>query len=196
MLPIGIAAVLTTFAWAAPLPAQEVSVRVSGDQLQVAAPNLHFLTGKPLQRLRNGAAVRFDIQVSLLADSRLSVLRRSFERFIISYDLWEEKFSVTRMRSSRATVSHLTAPAAEAWCLNNISIHTAGLPQDRPFHVRVDIRAQNGRDDTSMREEDENLSLATLIDLFSRSARQHGDTQWRAESGLVRLADLRRTEGR
>jgi hypothetical protein len=196
MLPIGIAAVLTTFAWAAPLPAQEVSVRVSGDQLQVAAPGLNFLTGKPLERLRNGAAVRFDVQVSLLADSRLSVLRRSFERFIISYDLWEEKFSVTRMRSSRATVSHLTAPAAEAWCLNNISIHTAGLPQDKPFHVRIDIRAQNGREDTSMREEDENLSLATLIDLFSRNARQHGDAQWRAESALVKLAELRRTESR
>ena len=94
--------------------AQDLVLRRAGDELRVAAPRLHFLTGKPLERMRNGAAVTFDMQVTILPDNRQVILRRGFERFVISYDLWEEKFSVTRVRSARATASHLTAEAAES----------------------------------------------------------------------------------
>src|SRR5688572_24208583 len=102
--------------------AAELTVRSTGDALKVAAPNFHFLSGKPLSRIRDGNAVSFDFQLSVLADSRTSVLRRTFERFVISYDLWEERFSVTRMRSSQASASRLTVEAAEAWCLDGIAL--------------------------------------------------------------------------
>ena len=97
-------AVLAAAWFTAATRAQDVVVRASGDQLQLAAPTLRFIAGKPLDSLRNGAAVAFDIQVSVLSDSRQVVLRRAFERFVVSYDLWEERFSVTRMRSGRAAV--------------------------------------------------------------------------------------------
>ena len=39
---------------------QEVDLRVVNDHLQVSAPGLHFLAGKPLEQLRNGASVAFE----------------------------------------------------------------------------------------------------------------------------------------
>jgi hypothetical protein len=170
--------------------AQDLSVRLAGDQLRISAPKLHFLIGKPLENLRNGASVAFDVQVSILGDARQSVLRRSFERFVLSYDLWEERFSVTRMRSSRASASHLTAPAAETWCLDAFFLPVAGLPQDRPFHVRVDVRAQSGR--RQEEAEEEGISLGALIELFSRPARPGDPLQWRAESKALMLRDLQK----
>lgn len=172
----------------AAMPAQEVAVRLAGDDLRVAAPKFHFLTGKPLESLRNGASVAFDIQVSILGDGRQTVLRRSFERFVFSYDLWEERFSITRMRSSRASASHLTAAGAEAWCLGGMALSVAGLPRDKPLHIRIDVRAQNGR----QREEpeDDGLSLGALIEMFSRPARTGDPMQWRAESKPVLLSDV------
>lgn len=193
MKPIGISVAVgaVVFATAAAVFAQDVLVRLSGDQLQLSAPSFHFITGKPLESLKNGSAIPFDIQVSILTDGKSTVVRRAFERFVVSYDLWEEKFSVTRMRSTRASVSHLSASAAEAWCLNKFSLASSGLPEDRPFWVRVEVRARNARE-ANETESETQLSLSTLIDIFSSPARAHGDSQWRADSGPLRLTDLRR----
>jgi hypothetical protein len=172
--------------------AQEVLVRSSPDGLRISAPSLRFLTGKPLERLRDGAAVPFDIQVTILADNKQTVLRRSFERFLISFDVWEEKFSVTRMRSTRASVAHLSAEAAEAWCLANLELTSAGLPSDKELWVRIDVRAQQPRDRSAPVEEIEGLSLAALIELFSRPVKASAAMHWRADSGALRLNELRR----
>ncbi|MBC7925591.1 MAG: hypothetical protein H7039_08035 [Bryobacteraceae bacterium] len=175
---------------------QEVQVRLSSDRLQMSAPGLHFLTGKPLEQLRNGASVAFDIQVSVLADSRQTVLHRSFDRFVLSYDVWEEKFSVVRMRSAGGSALHMTAPVAEAWCVSRFSLLTAGLPEDKPLWIRIDVRANEGRErkpETEQRSEDEGFSVASLVDMFSRPpGRPRGLTQWRAESASFQLASLRR----
>jgi hypothetical protein len=187
-VPVGAVALAT----AAAVFAQDVLVKLSGDQLQVSAPAFHFLTGKPLEHLKNGNSIPFDIQVSLLTDGKMTVLRRSFERFVVSYDVWEERFSVARMRSSRATISHLSASAAEAWCMNKFSLSTAGVPEDKPFWVRIDIRAQLNRDKGQIDEDNGGLSLSTLIDIFSRQSKASEASQWRADSEPVRLGDLRR----
>ena len=187
---ITISAVVACFVACAILLAQDATLRLTGEELRVSAPKLHFLTGKPLETLRNGSNVTFDIQVSILTDGKGTVLRRNFERFVVSYDVWEERFSVTRMRSTRASASRLTAQAAEAWCLERFTFQSAGLPADKPLWVRIDVGAKDSRErqDTS----DEGLSLFTLIDLFSKSARPNGPMQWRAESQPVTLAELRR----
>ena len=182
------------FAARAILPAQDANLRLAGEELRVSAPKLSFLNGKPLETLRNGSTVAFDIQVSILTDGKSTVLRRNFERFVVSYDVWEERFSVTRMRTTRAAASRLTAQAAEAWCLERFSFPSAGLPADKPLWVRVDIKAHDSRD--RQPDSDEGLSLFTLIDLFSKSARPSGPMQWRAESQPVTLAELRRAPGR
>jgi len=174
--------------------AQEVPVQVqlAGERLQVTAPSLHFVSGKALEQLRNGNTVAFDVQVSVLADSRQTVLRRAFERFVLSYDVWEERFSVARMRTGRSSIAHLSARSAESWCLDKFSLLTTGLPPDRQLWVRIDVRAQEGRSRQEPETED-GLSLATLIDLFSRPGRPKGDVQWRAESAPFQIASLRRS---
>jgi hypothetical protein len=174
--------------------AQDVLVRAAGEQLQISAPSLHFISGKPLESLRNGAALAFDIQVSVLSDSPQIAPRRAFERFVVSYDLWEERFSVTRMRSTRAAASHLTAPQAESWCLDRLELPTTGLPRDRQLWVRLDIRANHGRDTQPL--EEDGLSIGALIELFSRPGKTPGVTQWRSESGAFTLASLSRTQSR
>ena len=168
------------------LLAQDLVLRRSTDQVRVSAPRLHFLTGKPLERMRNGASVTYDMQLTVYAENRLSVLRRGFERFVVSYDLWEEKFSATRMHSARTSASHLTADAAESWCLDNLSIPVAGLPLDKPVYLRLEVRAQEPRDRRPS-EDDEGISLARLIDIFSKAGNPVSGGQWRAEAGPVLL---------
>ena len=174
--------------------AQEVSVRVAGDQLRIAAPSFRFLTGKPLDSLRNGVTVTYDVHVSVLSQDRQFVLRRALERFAVSYDLWEERFSVSRMRSSDAPATRLTAQAVEAWCLDRFSLPTAGLPDGRSLIVRVDVQARNGRDTAPI--EEDGLSIGALIELFSRSGRAPGVSQWRAESPPFTLASLSRSQSK
>src|ERR1051326_9168696 len=88
--------------WASEL----LSVTWDGDDLHVSAPQLHFLAGKPLDRLKDGAAVVFLSQLTLTTDKFSTSLRRTPERFVFSYDLWEEKFSVTKLGPGQRTVSH------------------------------------------------------------------------------------------
>lgn len=170
--------------------AQEVVLRRTGEELRVAAPRLHFLTGKPLERMRNGASVAYDMQVIVYAENRQVILRRGFERFVVSYDLWEETFSVTRVRSTRASAAHLTAAAAESWCLDHIAVPTTGLATDRPVFVRLEVRAVEPRDRRNV-EDDEGISLSRLIDIFSRAGTPPPGTSWRAEAGPIQLQNLK-----
>src|ERR1039458_3590369 len=80
--------------------AQPIEVTFDGDNLHVSAPSLHFLTGKPLERLKDAATVVFLSQLTLFGENRDVAIRRVPERFVVSYDLWEEKFSVTQLGST------------------------------------------------------------------------------------------------
>lgn len=170
--------------------AQDLIVRRTTDTLLVAAPRLRFLTGKPLERMRNGASVTYDMQLSVLNESRQLVLRRGFERFVVSYDLWEEKFSATRMRSARASASHLSAEAAEIWCLDHLSVPVGGLSTDKPVIVRLDIRAQEAKDRRASDDDETGISLGRLIEIFSRAGNPSSGTQWRAEAGPISLQTI------
>src|ERR1043165_8922885 len=71
------------------------TARMDGDMLYIHAPNLHFLTGKPLQRLRDGREVTYIAQLSLSLDANKTILRSHPQRFIFSCDVWEpDKFQV------------------------------------------------------------------------------------------------------
>ncbi len=173
---------------------ERLSVTWDGDDLHVAVPQLHFLTGKPLDRLRDGAAVVFLTQLTLTTDHFTTSLRRTPERFIFSYDLWEEKFSVTMLGEGKRSISHLSAAAAEAWCLDNVAISSSGLPQDRPFWLRFDLRAADPKDEAAVIGES-GLNLTRLIEVFSRRPRDQ-QPHWTAEAGPLRLGDLKRLVGR
>ncbi len=174
--------------------------RLNTDRLQVAAPHLHFLSGKPLDRLHNGASMAFDFQLTACADRPAGVgliskiLVRSAERFVMSYDLWEEKFSVSRLSQPSRAVSHLAAPAAEAWCLDNLALPTAGLAPDQSFWLRLELRAEDPRDRPAVVTEP-GISLTRLIELFSRPSRS-AQAAWLVDDGPFRLADLNRAKSR
>ena len=110
------------------LLAQELLVRSSADQIMVAAPKLHFLSGKPLERLRNGNAVAFDFHLAVLSEANN---RSSGATSIASSSATISGKRNSRSRAcaqSRSAASRLTADAAEAWCLDNIAVSSSGLP--------------------------------------------------------------------
>lgn len=170
------------------LRGQDFQISWNGRELRVAAPQLHFLTGKALDRARNGNAVAFDLQLSALSGP--GVLARTAERYLISYDLWEERFAVARLaRDSRPakSTSHLTQHAAEAWCLENLVLPTANLDPNRQVILQLDVRAEDGRNAAQVVGEP-GISLTALIEIFSRPASSQ-QAKWSLQRGPLRIAD-------
>ncbi|MGA2215028.1 MAG: hypothetical protein ABSH31_17275 [Bryobacteraceae bacterium] len=163
-----------------------VAHRIAGD-LRVTASNLHFLSGKSLSRLHDGAAVPFDFQLIITSGSKNNVVARALERFVVSYDVWEEKFSVVRVRDFRKSGMRLSAHGAESWCLENLLVPAAGLPAGRQLSARLEIRTVESKDPLPV---DSGVNLATLIEIFSRPSRSQQD-RWSLESAPFQLTDLK-----
>ncbi len=171
--------------------AEDLLVRWNADRLLVSAPRLHFLTGRSLDRLRDGASVPFDFQLTVApAGSRTNVLQRALERFVVSYDLWEQKFSVVRLSDLRRSALRMTASGAENWCLQNLSLSAAGLPADKDLWVRLDVRSGEPKTASTTGTES-GISIAALIGIFSQPPRSR-EEHWALESGAFRLAELKR----
>jgi hypothetical protein len=171
--------------------ADALNVRYDGDVLHVAPPNVHFLTGKPLERLKDGAAVAYVGQLDLLNEARVSV-RQQRTRFVVSYALWEEKFSVTQLGRTPHTMDGLSTSATEAWCFESLALSTMGVPADRYFWLRFELRTGGPRDlaeDAAM-----GISIKDLIDRLGR--RNQAEIHWGPLELRVRLADLPRVAGR
>jgi hypothetical protein len=169
-----------------------LALRMDGDILYVSAPDLHFLAGKPLERLKDGDTVVFIAQLSLSLDGNRTIERRQPQRFVFSYDIWEQTFKVTRMGNIRRT--GLSAGAAEAWCLESLAISTSGIPQDQPVWLRLDLRVTESRDPAYMIGES-GVSLSDLVKIFGRAARP-AQPHWLLDRPPFRLVDLKRAENR
>jgi hypothetical protein len=167
-----------------------LNVTWDGDNLHVAAPRLHFLTGKPLERLRDGATVVFLSQLTVFADSRTNLFRRTAERLVMSYDLWEERFAVTRLGTVARSKSHLTAEAAESWCLESLLIASSGMAPDRLFWLRFEMRAPDAKELSTVVRGD-GISITGLIEMFSRNPGPE-EPHWALEAGPLRLSELAR----
>jgi hypothetical protein len=160
--------------------------QVSGE-IRVTAPSLHFLTGKSLSRLHDGAAVPFDFQLIITAGSTNNVVARSLERFMVSYDVWEEKFSVVRVRDFRKSGMRLSANSAESWCLDNLFVPAASLPAGQQLWAHLEIRTVESREPLPA---ESGINLAALIEIFSRPSRPQQD-RWSLESAPFQLASLK-----
>jgi hypothetical protein len=174
-----------------------LSVSFDGDNLRVSAPNLHFLTGKPLQRMRDGASVVYLTQLTLFSDRGITVIRRApVERFVVSYDIWgEDKFSVTMPGRTPRSASSLSASATEAWVLENLAISASGIAPDRPIWLRLEMRTGDQKELSGVLGEP-GISLRNLILLLGRKPGVD-DPQWVRDAGPLRLVDLNRaTPGR
>ena len=176
--------------------ADSMAVTFDGDNLHVSAPSLHFLTGKPLARMKDGASAVYLAQLTLSGDRFVTAIRRTpMQRFVVSYDIWgEDKFSVTLQGPAPRSVTSLAASATEAWCLENLAISASGMAGDRPFWLRLELATASQKDLSSVLGEP-GISLRNFILLLGRKAGAD-DLPWTREAGPLRLADLVRSRGR
>jgi len=176
--------------------AEELILNWRDNRLEFSAPRVHFLIGKPLERLHKAAQVPFDFQITLWAKNRTQEFLKVPQRFVISYDLWEESFRVVKVHGPPPRMaSHLTASQAEKWCLEQMPVDVSGLAGNEPFWARVDIRAQDGKPGPLFGREsitESGISLNSLIDIFSRPA-QREQPHWTLDAGPMTLDELKRS---
>ena len=175
---------------------RRLTPRLEGDYLHVTAPNFTFLTGRSLQRLKDGASVAFVAQLIVSSSPNYLVAdARSVARYAVSYDIWEERYSVTRITDrpdQKRTVSHLSAPAAENWCLDNLVVNRAEIPSDKPFYLHLDLRVEDPRDQSGI-VGDSGISIISIqrwVEIFSRPVRDKQDRWLPWTAGPIRLDDL------
>ena len=165
-------AFLSGFALA--MMAEEMILNWRDNRLEFSARRVHFLGGRPLELLHNAAPVPFDFQVTLWSGSRTHVFQKLTDRFVISYDLWEEKFRVIKTQSPVKRMEHLSAADTEKWCMDQMSMDVHGVGADEPLWTRFEIRAEDAKDGALFGGSinDSGVSLARLIELFSRPPAQ------------------------
>jgi len=176
-------------ACAAALCAQTLTPQLVSGGLTVKASRPVVLHGAVLERLHDGATVRLSLELALLSSARGPLHSRTSARFALSYDLWEERYAVTRLGAGSKSVSHLTAPEAEAWCLSELRLPVPAVSPDSPFWIRLDVQPEQAGD----REPptgDVRAGLARLLELFSQPL-SSPDQHRRIEAGPFRLKELR-----
>jgi hypothetical protein len=167
---------------------QSMTVRAVGDALHVRVPGLTFIEGPVSERLQDGRAVRIDFELSVLEKSQGSTIARAQHSFNLSFDLWEQRFAVTRIGQAPRALSHLTRRAAEDWCLDNVTVPLTAMgrfARDTPFWVRIEYRVQKRAAGSA---EESTFTLQTLIDVLSR--RREDQEQGKSmEAGPFRLTN-------
>jgi len=179
--------------------AEQLIVNLHNDRLEFSLSHVHFLGGRPLELLHNAAPVPFDFQMTVYSGSKAHVFQQLTSRFVVSYDLWEEKFKVVKTQSPRASAEHLTAQAAEKWCLDQMSMELPGLSPTEKLWARFEIRAEDGKDGPLFGRgsiSDSGISLTSLIEVFSRPARAQQSHWGPYEAGPFNLQDLKRSPRR
>jgi len=184
MLLFAVAGILGALAVA---QSQSLVVKRHGDQLQLAAPQMHFLEGEALDKLHNGSTIAYVFNLSLTIGNANAPASQHEERFAISFDLWEEKYSVVRLGSNGLAVSHMSAATAEEWCLDNIHMPLQSVPTKASFTLRLVGSIEENEDEKG--EKNGPLTLAGLIDVFSRKKSQK-PLRWEATAGPLKLSDL------
>jgi hypothetical protein len=184
---LGTAVGLAVFAH---VSAQPTPLRIArdGDRLRLSAPQLHFLRDAPLQQLHDGRSVTYVFTVTLLVERGDVRAARTVRHVVFSYDLWEERFSVSQADEPQTSASHLTAAAAEAWCLDLLSLPARAAPADKTFVVKLDCSLKEEPADAG--DAPSATTIAGLIDLFSRKSRA-APPRWEAASLPMRLAELK-----
>ena len=146
-----------------------MTVDAVGDALKIRAPGFSFLKGDPLARLKEGRSVRVELGGLVLPAPGKLPAAAARRVFALSYDLWEERFAVTTVEARSQSVSHLALAAAEAWCVEQLTIPLTALGalgRDQPFWIRLEYRILDG--DAASDQSDSGYTLQALIDALSR----------------------------
>jgi len=169
------------------LAAQTLTVDTAADTLRVEARGFGFIEGPVVTRLREGRSVRVDFELTVLAKPGGPIVKQAVQAYTLSYDLWEERFAVSRAGSPPKSISHLRARDAESWCLQNLTIPVSslGLGRDMPFWVRLVYRIQDVAPPAD-ESPAERFTLRGLIDRLSRR-REENDLAKSVDAGPFRL---------
>ncbi len=166
-------------------------VHRAGGFLRVTAPQFHFLEGKALEQLHNGAAVTYVFDLSLVPGQGNLPAVHFQERFTVSFDLWEERFSILQAGSAGKSASHLTTAMAEAWCLENLRLPVPVQDPGGTSVLKLDCWTVENKGESN--GEDSVLTLAGLIDSLSRKGRD-APPHWQAVSAPLHLPELKEKE--
>ena len=166
------------------LGSQSITVTSAGGAVRVQAPGFRFITGEPLARLKDGLSVRVELELGVLAGPGESASVGHKQAFVLSYDLWEERFAAAVSGTGARSMSHLTSAAAEAWCVQQLAVPVdkLGSLRTQPFWIRLESRILNG---SAAGRDDAGLTLRGIIDTLSR--RQASDTSHSAEGGPFKV---------
>ena len=191
-----VAAYLSGFGLA--MLAEDLALRWRNNLLEFSAPRMHFLTGKPLERLHNGAQVPFVFKISLYSGTKDHLCCQIAERFLISYSVWEEQFRVIKTQSPRKVADHLDIADAEAWCLKQMTMNPVGITDTEKFWAKVEIRIPppDGKIGNPLGSEtitESGINLNSLIELFSRPPATQ--FHWETEAGPMTLEEVKRHRG-
>ena len=157
------------------LEAQNVTLARTTDAIGVRVPGLGLIKGDTLAQLKDGKAVRVEFDLAVLPGPGGTAAAHTRQLFALSYDLWEERFAVTLTGPPRRSVSYLTASAAEAWCLEQLTVAVSqiGKLRDAPFWIRLEYRILDG-DTATPRPDDSGLTLRGMIEALSRRPKTTG----------------------
>jgi hypothetical protein len=172
----------------AALSSQSVTVSTAGSAVRVQAPGFRFIDGESLTRLKDGQSVRVELVLAVLGKPGADLAAERRQTFVVSYDLWEERFAVTTVDASPRAMSHLSAAAAEAWCIQQLEIPVSALgplARNLPFWIRLESRVLTGGVD---RDDEAGLTLRSLIDALSRRGKT-GEAPRSIEAGPFRVQE-------
>lgn len=166
-----------------------MTIASAGGSLRVQAPGFGFIEGEVLNRLHDGRSLRLDFEIAVFAQPGGQAVTRARQSFNLSYDLWEERFAVSRIGPPPRLVSHLKLEDAEAWCLENLTVPLTELGRfgrSSPFWIRLEYRVP---EDVSASDANggATLSLRSLVDALSRK-RRDGQLGKSVQAGPFRLS--------
>jgi hypothetical protein len=151
------------------LDAQTVTIGQTKEAVTIHAPGLGFIRGEPLARLKDGHTVRVDLELAVLPGPGGTPAAQARQTFVLSYDLWEERFAVSMTGPPPKSMAYLTTAAAEAWCLEQVTVPFTALGRlgrDAPFWLRLEYRVIDS--EAAPPSDDGGLTLRGLIETFSR----------------------------
>jgi len=175
--------------WPIAARAQSPMVRLDGDQLRVSAPQLNFLGGDSLQRLHNGIAMNFVFSLGIGSARNARPATVGTFIFVVSYDIFEEKFAVNRISPNPRSATHLSESAVQSWCLDSIALPVVNLSSDQSFWVTLEYHTE----DTRPTDSDSNSGslIGQLVDIFSRK-NQKQESRASFVLGPFRISELRK----
>ena len=133
--------------------------------------------------------MRVDLGLVILAKAGGPGVAEGRQTFLLSYDLWDERLAVTRAGTPPQSAAYLTTAAAEAWCLDRVTVPVGALGslgRDLPFWIRLEYHIL----DSEPPGADNGAGGDTLQGLIEALSRRRKAQEWThaIEAGPFRLS--------